>query len=329
MKVFKSIADIGGVGNVLPGIIIIVLAFVSIVILRHHIPTDYSLSAFIPKLDSTSNIAFLSTLMFSMAGIEITPILAGETVNPQKTFPRAILISVVSIVGIYIIATVAMTFILPPSEIGTSSGIMDVLSSITTKFHMSFVMFIVAGLIVISGVGGMSVWMIAPIKMFFESTKEGILPPYFTKLNKKGLPAHALLIQATIVTLVIILTSFLPSVNVFYATLLLMATITYFIPYIAMFLAFLKLRKKCPNQVRPYKVPGGMSLSYLISGFGLLSVILAIVLPFISPPSDIVSFRDTLIYRLELSCGPILFFIIGYWLYTRYERKQAAGNAGK
>ena len=93
-----------------------------------------------------------------------------------------------------------------------------------------------------------------------------------------------------------------------------------------MFMSFLKLRKTHPHKTRPYKLPGGKPLSYLVAGIGLICVILAIVLPFISPPSDIVSFRDTLIYRLELGCGPILFFIIGYWLYTRYEKKQIAAK---
>ena len=326
MRVFKYISNIGAIGNMLPGIIIIILGFSAVFILKHKIPTDYSWSALVPKFNSSSNLAFLSALMFSMAGIEITPILAGETVNPQKTFPRATLISAMFIVGIYIIGTVAITFILPPNAIGSASGIMDALHKITTDIGFSFLTAVVAVLIVISGFGAMSVWAIAPIKMFFESTKKGVLPSYFTKLNKNDMPAHAMVAQSSVVTIVIIVTSFLPSVNVFYETLILMATITYFIPYIAMFAAFLKLRKIYPDVKRPYRLPGGKITAYTVTFIGLFSVIMAIVLPFITPPSDITSFHDKLVYIIELGTGPILFFVCGYLIYRRYERKKLPKN---
>ena len=322
MRVFKYITNIGGIGNIIPGIIIIILGFVAVFILKHPIPTDYSWHAILPKLNSSSNLAFLSALMFSMAGIEITPILAGETINPQKTFPRATLISAIFIVGIYIIGTIAMTFILPPSEIGSASGIMDAIHKITSDIGFSFITPLVAILIVLSGFGGMSVWSVAPIKMFFESTKEGVLPNYFTKLNKNDMPSNAMLSQSGVVTVIIIITSFLPSVNVFYETLILMASITYFIPYIMMFAAFLKLRKIYPNLKRPYRLPGGKIVAYTATFFGLLSVIAAIVLPFISPPADITTRHDKIIYIIEIGTGPILFFVLGYLIYRRYEKKR-------
>jgi amino acid transporter len=324
MRIVKWVANIAGIfGVILPGLIIVALAIAAVFIWKHPIPTDYSWSQWWPNLGSGSNIAFLSTLMFAMAGMEITPILAGEVKNPQKTFPRALFISALFIIILYIIGTVAITFLIAPDKIGSASGIMDALALITGQLHLPFVLTIVALMILLGTFGGVSVWIVAPIKMLLESTKQGVLPNYLTKLNKHDMPSNAMLIQAVVITFIILGTSFLPSVNAFYETLILMATVTYFIPYLFMFITFLQLRKSQPNKFRPYRVPGGKFIALVIAIFGFFSVLLAIILPFVAPPQDLTTTRDIVIYELELASGPLVFFIVGYLLYALYERRLA------
>lgn len=323
----KWLANLGGTcGTLLPGVIIVVVGLVAVFIWHRPIPTDYSLTQWLPHLDSGSNIVFLSTLMFSMAGIELTPILAGETKDPQKTFPRALLISTILIVGFYIIGTTMITWMIAPEKVGTASGIMDALTLITKDLGVPFVAMAIAALMVLGNLGGASVWGVVPIKMFFESTKTGVLPKYFTYLNKNDMPSHAIIIQAVIVSIVVLATALLPSVNVFYETLVLMATVTYFIPYLIMFMAFLKLRRTHPHKPRPYHVPGGKPFAYLISIVGFISVLSAIILPFWAPPKDISTLHDLIFYRIEIAFGPVFFFILGYLIYAIYEHKQRKRN---
>lgn len=319
----KWLANIGGTcGTLVPGAIIIIVGLVAVFIWHHPIPTDYSLIELVPHLNSASNIVFLSTLMFSMSGIEITPILAGETKDPQKTFPRALFISTILIVLFYIIGTVMITWIIAPEKIGAASGIMDAITLISKELGLPIIALISAGLIALGNLGGVSVWEVIPIKMFFESTKSGVLPKYFTYLNRHEMPSHAIFIQSMIMTIVILSTALLPSVNVLYETLVLMATITYFIPYLFMFMAFLKLRRTQPEKPRPYHIPGGKFLAYLITIVGFLSVLIGIILPCVAPPKDVATLHDLIIYRIEIIIGPILFLILGYWIYARYERRR-------
>lgn len=323
LRFVKMLSNLGGIcGILLPGIIIVALGLAAFFIWHRPIPTDYSLSQWLPHLNSGSNIAFLSTLMFSMAGIELTPILAGETKNPQKTFPRALLISAVLIVVFYITGTTMITWMIAPEKIGAASGIMDALTLITKDVGLPFIAMTIATLMMMGGLGGASVWGSVPIKMFFESTKEGVLPKYFIYLNKNDMPSHAILIQSAIVSIVILTTALLPSVNVLYETLVLMATITYFFPYLVMFMAFLKLRYSHAERPRPYRVPGGKPFAYLIALLGFFSVLLAIILPFLAPPKDITTVHDLIFYRIEIATGPILFFILGYAIYALYEYRQ-------
>lgn len=326
IKVLKWITNFSGIfGTLLPGVIIILLGFLAAFFWKIPVPTHYSFGKLMPDFSTGSNIVFLTTLMFSMAGIELTPIIAGETKDPQKTFLRSLFISAILIVGIYIIATVAVTLMISPNEIGAASGIMDALKLITTKLHIEPLLIITAILITLGNIGGLSIWVVIPIKMFFESVREGLLPKPFLKLNAHDMPANAMLVQAVLVSIIVIFTSLLPSVNEFYETLVLMATITYFIPYLIMFVAFLRLRKTYPEKIRPYRVPGGKPFAWIIAMFGFCAVLLAIVLPFFVPPADVRSGHEVAIYRFDMAFGPIFFGLLGYAIFAIHEYRKRKG----
>jgi len=279
MKTFVRFSNLAGIfGVLLPLTILIILGFGSVWFWKIPIATDYSWANWLPDLSSKSNLGFLAVLMFSMAGIELMPTMAGETENPQKTFPRATFISAFFIVGLYIISTVAITFVLAPEKIGAASGVIDTLFVLEKELHLPFLALIVGGMMVLGSVGSIGVWIVAPIKMLLESCRDGVLPKWFMQTNKDDMPVRALLVQAVVVTLIVICISFLPSINAFFETLVLMAAITIFISYIFMFLAFIKLRIKYPEKYRPYRVPGCKLVGYLVAGVGLFSVFLAIVL---------------------------------------------------
>jgi len=323
MRVLKWLANCSGIlGILLPGIIIILLGVVAVVFWKIPIPTDYSMAKLLPDFSTKSNIAFLATLMFSMAGIELTPTIAGETENPRKTFPRALFISAVIVVMTYIMGTVALTLMIAPEHIGAASGVMDALKLITAKLHVPFITPLVGLMLALSGIGCASVWLVVPIKMLLESCKGGILPKAFSKTNAEGMPRNAIIIQSSAVTIIVLSTAFLTSVNSFYELMVLMATITYFIPYLALFLAFIKLRVAHPHHARPYKVPGGNIGAWIIALVGFSAVTMAIILPFVIPPQDINTAHDILLYRIEIACGPVFFAVLGYLIYYFYSRKK-------
>lgn len=320
-SVGKWLSNVSGLfGTILPGLIIIILGFASILIWKKPVATSYSAASLLPHLNSSTNWAFLSTLMFAMAGIEITPILAGETENPQKTFPKAIVISAFIIAGIYIIGTIAVTLVVTPDKIGAASGIMDAVKIIGNTLNIGWLVALVAITLTIGNFGGISVWAVAPIKMLFESTKEGIFPEYLTKVNKYDMPQNAMIVQAILVTIIVLLTSFLPTVNSFYGVLVVMTTINYFIPYLILFPAYLKLRKTKPDVNRPFKVPGGKWFPILITVFGFVSVALAIGFSLVPSP-DLKTTADIVINEARLIGGTVIFLVVALWLYASYNKK--------
>lgn len=324
IRSIKFLPDVAGsFGTVLPGLMIIVLGFAAVFIFKHPIPTSYAAHDWWPRLTSESNIAFLSMLMFSMAGVELSPTLAGDTKNPAKTFPRAIVISGILIVGVYILGTIAINFVIPPEKIVATTGILDSIQLIGVQLNMPYLIIVFAAILSVGNVGGVSIWVLGPITMLFESTKEGILPPFLVKANKNNMPINAMYLQAIVISIITLSALFfLPTVNVFYETLVLLATIVYFLPYFFMFLAFLSLRKTHPHVTRPYRVPGGIITARILAFTGLLSVFMAIVVSFLMPPNDIKTAKDILFYRAEIAIPPIFFWLIGDLLFRRYERNK-------
>ncbi|MDE5035674.1 amino acid permease, partial [Francisella tularensis] len=77
--------------------------------------------------------------------------------------------------------------------------------------------------------------------MFFKCTPRGILPEWLHKTNLYDSPKNALVFMGILVTVIVLLTNFLPSVNLMYQALILMATVHYFIPYLYLVVAYIKL----------------------------------------------------------------------------------------
>ncbi|MDE4957589.1 amino acid permease, partial [Francisella tularensis subsp. holarctica] len=69
----------------------------------------------------------------------------------------------------------------------------------------------------------------------------GILPEWLHKTNKSDSPKNALVFMGIFVTVIVLLTNFLPSVNMMYQALIHMATVRNFIPYLYLVDAYIKL----------------------------------------------------------------------------------------
>lgn len=72
---------------------------------------------------------------------------------------------------------------------------------------------------------------------------------------------------------------------------------------------------------RPYKVPGGKTLAYVITVLAMIAVVIGLFLPLV-PSSDLKTTADIAIYELEIICGSLLFGLVGLFFYTNYEKKQ-------
>jgi amino acid transporter len=278
----------------------------------HHTATYFSLSEFIPHKTITANLSNLTLLMFALSGLELIPTMAGSIRNSRRTLKRSIVISIVIIMIAYIAGSLAINVILSPAALNNTTGLMDALETISHKLNIFWLAGALIFFLLLVEFGALIVWLIAPTIMLFECATPGILPAWMQKLNSHGVPANALFVIGVVVTLIVIVTQYLPTVNSIFTVLVLMGTIVYFLPYLFLAVGYIKLRKA--NRLRhPLFSP---QIAYTAAVFLFISVFLGICLSF-SPTSDLKTTKDLIIYEAELILGPLLFVCLGYLMHRR------------
>jgi amino acid transporter len=304
----KKLAAIGTpLGVIVPVILIFGFGLASI-LSGHHSATEFTARTITPNNLSLDTVMFLSTLMFAFAGMEMLGTIAGDVQNPQKTFPKAILITSVIIGAVYILGTIAFQFVIKIKPNQTATALYLFADQVTKQFSLPFQLSQILGIcFVVSIVGALSFLILNPSVMFYESGKT-ILPSVLTKTNKANMPANLILWQAVGVSIILLLSGFVPTISEALNMLILMATLAFFIPYIFLICAYIKLRRTDNTTVRPFHVKNN-KLAYMVAGIGLISVMGTIVLTLIPAP------HTTISQYAPLVVGPIIFTILGVWFY--------------
>ncbi len=286
---------------------------------------QFDIPSIVPHLSDKSVWVSLTAIIMSFCGIEIATVHANDVKNPQHAFPRALIYSVGIILSTLILGSLAIAVVLPGKDINLVAGIMQAFEAFFTSYHMHWMMPVVAVMLVLGGLGGVSNWIIAPTKGLLVAAEDGNLPEVFQRTNAKGAPVMMLVTQAMIVTVLSALFLFMPSVNGSYWLLTALAAQLYMLMYFIMFIAAIKLRLSQPNHIRPFKIPGGIPGMLFVAGIGIVGVVATLAVSFIPPEGINVGstarYELTLIIGLMLMCSPPF---ISSWLKSRNTALEPA-----
>ena len=81
-----------------------------------HSQIPFHAEKLVPNLGSVNNVVFFVAVLLSYGGMEMAGFHAKETRNPARDYPRAILVAAVLIVGISILATLAIALVVPQAR---------------------------------------------------------------------------------------------------------------------------------------------------------------------------------------------------------------------
>lgn len=301
-----------GTGTVFPMLLLIVLGVIW-AFAGNTFQIALNADSIFPSLDKFDTWTALEAVMAAFVGMELSGVHVNNVPHPQKTFPKALLLSSVYILATMLFGSLTIAVVLPASQINLAGGLMQVFDNFFQVFHMGAFVPLMSFLIVVGSVGGMINWIISPAKGLLHASHYGFLPTFFTKINRHGVANRILIAQAILVSCFCVILLLLPSVNAFYWFLTSLSNCLYMAMYVLMFLAVYRLRSRKLD--RAFKIPGGKAGIAIVSTLGLIGSTLTIIFGFVPP--DNVNIGSSLRYTLMIAIGNLIliapiFFLVAY-----------------
>ncbi len=275
-------------------------------------------SDLLPSFSSTTSWISLIAIMASFLGMELSGVHVNEIKNPQRNFPRAVLLASFFIFLTMVFGSLSIAFVLPAQEIQLVSGVMQVFSNFFHVFHLTPLIPFLTLAIAVGSMGTMINWLISPAKGLLHAAEFGFLPPFFSRKNKAGVASNILIAQALLVSCFCLLFLLQPSVNAFYWFLTALSTELYMMMYILMFLTALCLHYKHTKRERTFKIPGGKLGMWVTCTLGIFGCLLTIIVSFF-PPENI-AIRSKLSYLVNIGVGNLI-TISPIFLFYLYKKK--------
>ena len=293
----KWLHNAGGIGTWVPVAILVVLGGVALA--RFGPATSFSATTLTPRL-GLADMVFWSTLAFGFGGFEAASFMSGEIREPRRTIPRAVLAGGAIIGAIYLAGTAAVLVALPPGQATSLQGIMQAISATAERVGLPAATIVVALLITVGNVGGVGAWLASTSRLPFVAGVDRALPAAFARLHPRwGTPVVALLLQAAISALFVVLGQAGTSVQGAYDVLVGLGVVSYFIPYLMMFAALLKLSRR----------PRALVCGVLGLAVTALSIVLAVL------PAD--DSPDAMLSVVKVVGSSVVLVTVGALLFLR------------
>jgi len=308
LDVGKWLHNVGALAMWIPAVIVIVMG--AIAFHRFGSANAFTLHSMTPSLHF-KDIIFWSLLVFAFGGCETGSFLGGEIKTPRRTIPWAVLAAGVTVAFCYIIGTVGVLVALPSTEVSNLQGLVQAIAKTADRVGYFWTLPVAAFLIALSNVGAAGAYLAAVARLPFVAGIDRFLPPAFGALHPRWkTPWVALLTQYVVGILFIFLGQAGTSVKGAYDVLASMTVITYFIPYLYVFAAMIKLQRE-PAGLEIIRVPGGKPAAVFISVIGLLTTTATILLSVIPPADE----PNKPLAVLKIVGGTAALMAVGGWIY--------------
>lgn len=281
-----------------------------------------------------TSLAFVVYAIFAYGGIEVVGGLVDQTENPEKTFPKGVVISAaiitvgysagILLVGIFTNWTTVMS--VKGVHLGNASYV--VMANLGNALGQAFgaseatciamghgmARFVGASMFLALS-GAFFTLMFAPLKQMIEGTPKELWPGKMGEI-KNGMPINAMWIQAAIVCVMIAAVSFGgDNMSKFFDILVAMTNVAMTLPYMFLAFAFPAFKKKKEIH-KPFEVFKTTGSAVIWTTVVMLTVGFANFFCIIEP-----AINGDMPTTLWSVAGPIFFAVVAFVMYIVYESK--------
>lgn len=241
LDVGKWLNNVGSISRLIVTVMLIALGLYAYS--RFGSATPINAATMRPSLQ-LKDLVFWTVIIFAWTGAEGIPFMAGEVKNPRRTIPLGLAIAVPCIATIYILGTVGVLAALPRGHVSSLFGVMQAISQIANGMHLPSLTILAAALVTISCIGSTGAWLGIAARIPFVAGIDRYLPPAFGRLHPRwGSPVVALVTQAGVSTIFILLGQGGTTVKGAYNVLVSATVLITMVPFLTLFSAALKLGK--------------------------------------------------------------------------------------
>lgn len=203
---------------------------------------------------------------FAFVGVELVGTAAAETANPRRTLPRAINAVPLRVAIFYIGALLAILAVVPWRRFASGhSPFVTMFSLAGFAAAASIVNFVV----ITSAASSANSGVFSTGRMLFGLADEGSAPPIFRRLNRGGVPAHALLVTAPLLLLSIPLLYAGGSVIGAFTIITTVSALLFMFVWTMIVASYLVYRRRHAQRhaESEYKMPGGVGMCWAVMAF--------------------------------------------------------------
>jgi amino acid transporter len=318
LNIGKWLQNAGGVGTYLPLLILALVA--AIVVFKHGSATHFTVQNMMPAWN-WDTVNFWSQIAFAFTGLELVSAMSEEVRDPRRTLPRAVFGAGALIALMYICGTFAILALLPAASVDPQSGVFSAITVGSVALKIGLLGVLAAVVATVGNAGGVGSTVAGIARVPFVVGIDNYLPAAFGKIHPKWkTPYVSILVQATISGAILIASQINEKMIGAYQFLVDAAIILYFIPFLYMFAAVIKLSGRKDRNENPHAVlvPGGVAGTWICGGLGFAVVLIGIIVSLV-PPGDS---SNKLAFELKLVGGTAASILIGLFLYWRGARSK-------
>ena len=320
LNIGKWLQNAGGVGTYLP--LLMLAGVAALVYFKHGSMTRFTMANMMPVWN-WDTVNFWSQIAFAFTGLELVSAMSEEVRDPRRTLPRAVFGAGALIAFMYVAGTIAILTLVPAADLDPKSGVFHAITIGSVALKLGFIGILAAILVTVGNAGGVGSTVAGIARVPFVVGIDRYLPEAFGKIHPRWkTPYISILVQAVVSGLILLASQINESTRGAYQFLIDAAIILYFIPFLYMFAAVIKLsrRKDRKENEHAVLVPGGMAGVWISGGLGFVIVLLGIFVSLV-PPGDS---SDKLGFELKLVAGTLASILLGLVLYWRGARAKAA-----
>jgi amino acid transporter len=305
----KWLQNAGSIGVWIP--VGLLIGCGAVALARFGSATAFTPAAMIPRGQLLDTIGLWSAMCFAFSGFEITSFVGQEVKDPARTIPRGVFIAGALTTVVYMAGSASVLFAVPLSSLKELSGITDAVQLVGGRVGLTGLGAVTGALLALNALAGTASWTAGAARVPFAAGVDSAMPRSFARLHPRYRTPHvALVVQSIAASAIFLASVFLTvagrstSIQEAYDILVNLTILIYFIPYLYLFLAQVRL---VPESSR--------ALAFL--GFGATAVSLA--LTFLPPPGS-----NTLTYEVNLIAQAAAMLGVGGGFYIWSRRQPTA-----